>query len=175
MAAKRDDLGLTSRLILGGIAGFVATLAMTSAMRRMHSKLPAKERYPLPPRELTDRVVAPPAGLAPELTLAAHFAYGAGCGALLAAVNPRMGRVSGALAGGGIWLASYMGWIPAFGLLKPATAHPRRRSLVMLGAHFAWGWSTAEGMRELGKARTTNFAAGPARDAAPRGATKSSA
>jgi len=175
MSRDRDELDLTSRLILGGIAGFVATLAMTSAMRRMHRKLPAKERYPLPPRELTERTLAPPAGLAPDLTLAAHFAYGAGCGALLAAVNPRMGRVAGALAGGGIWLASYMGWIPAFGLLKPATEHPRRRNLVMLGAHFAWGWSTAEGMRELGKARTTIFAAGPARDAPSNGPAKSSA
>ena len=170
-----DEPGLGTRLAIGAIAGFVATMAMTAAMRRLHARLPAKERYPLPPRELTDRVLAPPAGLAPDLTLAAHFAYGAGCGALLAAVNPRMGRVGGALAGGGIWLASYMGWIPAFGLLAPATEHPRRRSLVMLGAHFAWGWSTAEGMRELGKARTTIFAAGPARDAPSNGAAKSSA
>ena len=166
MAGETEPkLSLASRLAIGGIAGFVATLAMTSAMRRLHAKLPARERYPLTPRELTDRVLAPPAGVAPDVTLAAHFAYGAGCGALLAAANPRMGRLSGALAGGGIWLASYMGWIPAFGLLKPPTAHPLRRNLVMLGAHFAWGWSTAEGMRELGKARATIFAAGPALDA----------
>ena len=166
MSEKDDDLALASRLLIGGIAGFVATMAMTSAMRRMHRKLPAEERYPLTPREITEQALAPPPGAAPDLTLAAHFAYGAGCGALLAAANPRMGRFSGALAGGGVWLASYMGWIPAFGLLKPATAHPLRRNLVMLGAHFAWGWSTAEGMRELGKARATIFAAGPARDAA---------
>ena len=166
MSSDGNDLRLASRLIIGGIAGFVATMAMTSAMRRLHRKLPDNERYPLTPREITDRALAPPARIAPDLTLAAHFAYGAGCAALLAAANPRMGRFSGALAGGGIWLASYMGWVPAFGLLKPATAHPLRRNLVMLGAHFAWGWSTAEGMRELGKARATIFAAGPARDTA---------
>ena len=166
MSEEGDDLNLASRLIIGGIAGFVATLAMTSAMRRLHGRLPAKERYPLTPREITDRALAPPPQIAPDLTLAAHFAYGAGCGALLAVANPRMGRFSGALAGGGIWLASYMGWVPAFGLLKPATAHPLRRNLVMIGAHFAWGWSTTEGMRELGKARATIFAAGPACDAA---------
>lgn len=166
MSGHEDDPGLASRLLIGGIAGFVATLAMTSAMRRLHRKLPAEERYPLTPREITDRALAPPREIAPDLTLAAHFAYGAGCGALLAAANPRMGRLSGALAGGGVWLASYMGWIPAFGLLRPATAHPLRRNLVMLGAHFAWGWSTAEGMRELRKARATIFAAGPAHDAA---------
>ena len=165
MGTEKDDPGLASRLVIGGIAGFAATLAMTSAMRRLHRQLPEKERYPLPPRELTDRVVAPPREIAPDLTLLLHFAFGAGCGALLAAANPRMGRVAGALAGGGIWLASYMGWIPAFGLLKPATGHPARRNLVMLGAHFAWGWSTAEGMRELGRTRATIFAAGPPRDA----------
>ena len=166
MSRDGSDLNLASRLIIGGIAGFVATMAMTTAMRRLHRKLPEQERYPLTPREITDRALAPPPQIAPDLTLAAHFAYGAGCGALLGAASPRMGRFSGALAGGGIWLASYMGWVPAFGLLKPATAHPLRRNLVMLGAHFAWGWSTAEGMRELGKARATIFAAGPARDAA---------
>ncbi len=165
MDEKRDEPGLTSRLIVGGIAGFVATMAMTSAMRRLHRKLPRKERYPLPPRELTDRALAPPPRLAPDLTLAAHFAYGAVCGALLAATNPRMGRLTGALAGGGIWLASYMGWIPASGLLRPATDHPRRRNFLMLGAHFAWGWSMAGSMSELGRARATVFAAGPTADA----------
>lgn len=165
MDARTNELGLAARLVIGGIAGFVATMAMTAAMRRLHDKLPAKERYPLTPREITDVVLAPPAGAAPDVALVAHFAYGAGCGALLAATSPRIGRVGGALAGGGVWLASYLGWIPALGVLKPATAHPPRRNLTMLSAHFAWGWSTAAGIRELGRARATIFASGPARDA----------
>ena len=156
---------LGSRLVIGAVAGMVGTMAMTSAMRRLHRRLPAKERYPLTPRELVDSALDVPDETARDLTVASHFAYGAGCGALLAAANPRIGRLTGALAGGGIWLASYMGWIPAFGLLRPATDHPNRRNLLMLGAHFAWGWSTAAGMRELGRARTTVFAAGPAADA----------
>ena len=164
MSSDDNEPGLAARLLIGGIAGFVATMAMTSAMRRLHKRLPARERYPLPPREIVDEMLDPPATAAPDLTLAAHFAYGAGCGALLAAASPRLGRVSGALAGGGIWVASYMGWIPAFGVLKPATGHPLRRDLTMIAAHFAWGWSTAEGMRELGKARATIFAQGPDRD-----------
>lgn len=165
MADDTDDkLNLTSRIVIGGIAGFVATMAMTAAMRRLHAKLPAKERYPLTPREIVDSTLEPPRAVAPDLTLAAHFAYGAGCGALIAAASPRVGRVGGAAAGAGVWLASYMGWIPALGVLKPATGHPLRRNLVMLGAHFAWGWSTAEGISELGKARATIFAQGPDRD-----------
>lgn len=163
--ADGDRLGWTSRLVIGGIAGFVATMAMTAAMRRLHRRLPAKERYPLTPREIVDQTLDPPPSLAPDLTLVAHFAYGAGCGALIAAASPRIGRVAGAVAGGGIWLASYMGWIPAFGVLRPATGHPLRRDAVMLAAHFAWGWSTAEGIRELSEARATIFAAGPDKDA----------
>jgi uncharacterized membrane protein YagU involved in acid resistance len=165
MAAKKE-IGFGTRLAIGGIAGFVATMAMTSAMRRLHRRLPAKERYPLTPREIVDQALDPPAAAAPDLTLIAHFAYGAGCGAMIALADPRIGRVGGALAGGGVWLASYMGWIPAFGVLKPATGHPFRRNAVMLGAHFAWGWSTSEAMRELIAARETIFAAGPDRDAA---------
>ena len=155
-----------SRLVVGGIAGFVATMAMTAAMRRLHAKLPAKERYPLPPREIVDSTLAPPRAVAPDLTLVAHFAYGAGCGALLAALNPQPGRVGGTLAGGAIWLTSYMGWIPGFAILEPATKHPLRRNAAMIAAHLSWGWSTAEAIRELGEARETIFAAGPDKDRA---------
>ena len=166
--ADREKLGLGARLVIGGIAGFVATMAMTSAMRRLHRRLPARERYPLTPREIVDATLDPPPVIAPDLTLVAHFAYGAGCGALIAAADPRIGRLGGAAAGGAVWLTSYMGWIPAFNVLKPATEHPLRRDLVMLGAHFVWGWATAEAMRELADARATIFAAGPDKDV-PRG------
>jgi len=161
---EEGKLGLGARLVIGGLAGFVATMAMTSAMRRLHRQLPARERYPLTPREIVDSALDPPAAAAPDLTLVAHFAYGAGCGALIAAANPRIGRLGGAAAGGAVWLTSYMGWIPAFGVLKPATEHPLRRDAVMLGAHFVWGWATAEAMRELADARATIFADGPDRD-----------
>jgi len=161
----REKIGIGTRLVIGGIAGFVATLAMTSAMRQFHRRLPARERYRLTPREIVDSALDPPASIAPDLTLALHFAYGAGCGALLAAFDPRIGRFGGAMAGGAVWLTAYMGWIPAFGVLKPATQHPLRRDALMIGAHFAWGWSTSEAMRELLAARETIFADGPDRDA----------
>jgi uncharacterized membrane protein YagU involved in acid resistance len=100
-----------------------------------------------------------------NVTLAAHFAYGAACGALLAALNPRMSTRSGAAAGAGIWLASYMGWIPQAGILKPATDHPLRRNAMMIGVHLVWGGVTALAMRELALARETIVADGPAHDA----------
>ena len=161
---------LRSRLLIGGIAGVVGTLAMTSAMRRGHARLPEKERYPLTPREIVDSGAkqlgtAVPDEAARDLTTAAHFAYGAAMGALIAAANPDPGKKTGAAAGAAVWLASYMGWIPAVGTLEPATAHPARRNLLMIWAHLVWGATTAAAMRELGAARETIFAEGPDEDA----------
>jgi uncharacterized membrane protein YagU involved in acid resistance len=163
---NRGNPGLGARLLIGGIAGFVATMAMTAAMRRLHGRLPAKERYPMPPREIADSIFDPPARAAPDLTLALHFVYGAGCGALLAAAGPNVGRAGGAMAGGAVWLTSYMGWIPALGVLEPATRHPVRRNAAMIAAHLVWGWSTAAAIKELSAARATVFAAGPEPDRA---------
>ena len=159
---------LGSRLVIGAVAGFVGTMAMTSAMRRAHARLPAKERYPLTPREIVDAALDPPDEAARDLTLAAHFVYGAGCGALLAAANPRPSKTAGAATGVAVWLASYMGWIPALNLLKPATRHPFRRNALMISVHVVWGTATAAAMRELADARETIFADGPEKDRATR-------
>ena len=167
---KHDKQKLATRLLIGGIAGFVGTMAMTSAMRRMHRRLPAEERYPLTPREIIDsgasQLGAPLAeGPAKDVTLAAHFAYGALTGAMLAAMNPDPKKKTGAAYGAAVWLASYMGWIPAVGTLKPATKHPARRNALMIVAHLVWGASTAAAIRELRLARETILADGPDRDA----------
>lgn len=173
---KDDGLKLGSRLVIGGIAGFVGTMAMTAAMRRLHRRLPREERYPLTPREIVDsgsaQLGVPIAGeLAKDVTTAAHFAYGAACGALVSALNPDPTKRTGAAAGVAIWVASYMGWIPAVGTLEPATRHPARRNLLMIGVHIVWGAATAAAMRELRLARETILDDGPDRDApAERGA-----
>jgi len=168
--ADGEKLGLGARLVIGGIAGFVATMAMTSAMRRLHRRLPAKERYPLTPREIVDsgakQVGAPlPDEPARDVTLAAHFAYGALMGAPIAAMNPDPKKKTGAAAGIAVWVASYMGWIPAVGNLEPATEHPPRRNALMVAAHLVWGTATAAAIRELRLARETIFAKGPDKDA----------
>lgn len=168
-----DRPPLANRMLIGAIAGFVATMAMTAAMNRMHSRLPAKERYPLTPREIIDSAsdalgAAPREANAADVTAAAHFVYGAAAGSVLGAADPRMGRVAGAMAGVAVWTISYLGWIPAVGLLKPATHHPPRRNLLMLAAHLVWGAATASGMREMMRARETIIAGGVDRDA-PRG------
>jgi uncharacterized membrane protein YagU involved in acid resistance len=160
---------LSSRLVVGAIAGVVGTMAMTSAMRRLHEKLPEKERYPLTPRELVDSTVEAEEEKARELTTLSHFAYGAACGALVAAANSYPRGRDGAAAGVAVWLASYMGWIPALGLLKPATRHPTRRNLLMIGVHLVWGAATAKAIREISEAQGSIFAGGEDRDVPTKG------
>ena len=139
-------------LIKGAGAGFLATIPMTLAMRELHRRLPSKERYPLPPRLITEQVLGQRTMRSltePQrvsTTLAAHFAYGALTGALYPLIARRAGRgetMAGIVFGVGVWAASYLGWIPALGVLTPATEHPARRNLLMLASHLVWGASTA--------------------------------
>ena len=167
---RDEKIGFGSKVLIGAIAGIAGTMAMTMAMRRLHERLPEEESYPLTPREIVDSSAAKAevelsGEPAKDATVAAHFAYGAACGALLATLNPKMGARSGAAAGVGVWLASYMGWIPAAGILKPATEHPPRRNALMIGVHLVWGAATAISMRELALARETIVEDGPDRDA----------
>ena len=160
---------LPTRLLLGGIAGFVATLPMTLAVRAVHRRLPRRERYPAPPRELIDSVsgairAQPSDQTARDVTLAAHYLYGAGCGALIAAVWPRPTLAGGAAAGAAVWAGSYLGWIPAAGLLEPATRHPARRNAMMIGAHLVWGAALALTLQELCADRESVIAPGPDKD-----------
>jgi uncharacterized membrane protein YagU involved in acid resistance len=171
---SKPDLSIGSRLLIGGIAGIVGTMAMTGAMRRLHEKLPSDERYPLTPREIVDSAaeqtdVELSNKTAKDVTIAAHFAYGAACGSLLGALNPRAGPATGAAAGVAVWIGSYLGWIPVAGILKPATEHPPRRNALMIGVHLVWGAATAVAMRDLVAARETMIEAGPDRDAPPEG------
>jgi len=136
----------------GAAGGFVATAPMTAAMVAMHRDLPDRLAWPLPPRPLTRRATRA-AGLPwprhPALrtgeTMAAHFGYGAFAGAGYAAWRAHVGGgpLSGVGYGLAVWAGSYLGWIPAVGLLPPATRHPARRVGLMLAAHVVWGAATA--------------------------------
>lgn len=132
-------------------AGFLATVPMTAAMEGMYRELPMAERYPLPPREITQEFLRK-IGIDHELTerqrqalsLACHFGYGAAMGeiyGLLTGGPQRRGALTGALFGLGVWGASYLGMLPAFELLPPATEHPPRRNALMIAAHLVWGAS----------------------------------
>src|SRR5207253_7485740 len=77
-----------------------------------------------------------------DLALAAHFAYGAATGTLYAAVVPALPRAplaTGMAYGLAVWAGSYLGLLPALGILRPATEHPPRRTALMITAHLVWG------------------------------------
>lgn len=147
---------LSGRIVLGAIAGFIATFPMTAVMRRLHRALPHRQRYPLPPREIAEDL--PALGATPSsATLLHHFLYGGATGALFAALFPRAGLASGAAYGIVVWAGSYLGWIPATGFLRRGTSHPLRRNGLMLAAHVVWGACLAGGRAELEKAERDSF------------------
>jgi hypothetical protein len=157
---SRTSASLRGRLIAGAIGGIVGTAAMTMAMRRIHGALPPAERYPLPPREITERVVP---GLAEndavDLTVLNHFGFGAVTGALMSGVRAP-GPAGGSLWGVAVWLASYFGWVPAARILRPAASHPARRNALMVLVHLVWGSVAAITAKEVLAARTSIFASG---------------
>ncbi|HVF68287.1 MAG TPA: DUF6789 family protein [Pyrinomonadaceae bacterium] len=148
-----------NRIILGALAGLAATAPMSLAMKLMHEQLPQEEQYPLPPRQVAEGL-AEVAGVNEQLgeeereaaTWVSHFAYGAACGAAYGALSRGLGRHA-ALAGAGfgvaVWAASYLGWLPAAGILTPATEHPSRRNALMIASHVVWGTTAAVVLHNL--------------------------
>lgn len=151
-ADKQSHLGLvetiTMHVVDGLAAGFVATGPMTAFMEAAWQHLPTKYQYPLPPREITEEV-GESAGYWDEVsertkwasTMAAHFGYGAACGAMYSLVVPksRQGIGTGVAFGLGVWSMSYLGLLPALGVLSLATKHPASRNALMIAAHAVWG------------------------------------
>jgi hypothetical protein len=94
-----------------------------------------------------------------------HFAFGGAAGAAFSlwarrparrarAVLRRNSRsreaLNGAVFGSMVWAASYMGWVPALGIMPPAHRDRPGRPWSMVAAHWiygaALGWRTAERM-----------------------------
>ncbi|WP_028034478.1 hypothetical protein [Chelativorans sp. J32] len=152
------------RLVYGALAGLSATTVMTAAMRHLWSGLGAEKRYPLPPREIIEQVKPTGGEGASRLqTILAHFGFGALAGAMYAVWPER--RPNGVIYGLGVWAGSYLGWIPALSILKPATRHPAERNLLMLAVHVVWGAALAMSLREIEGASRDVFAGGQPADA----------
>ena len=137
-----------TRILIGAVAGAAATFPMTLTMEALHQALPGDPPRPLPPREVVEGMTAK-AGVSHEigeeekqqLTLAAHFGYGAACGALFALVAPRGPAAvpAGIAFGLGVWASSYLGLLPALGIRQHAKYDPVARSGLMIAAHGVWG------------------------------------
>jgi hypothetical protein len=137
------------RSLVGALGGISATGPMTIAMVWLHRCLPAAHRYSLPPREITvhlAKAIRVHRQLGPDaramLTLINHFGYGAMVATLYALAESRVGvgvLVKGPIFGAIVWLISYLGFLPAVGILEPATKHPPSRNALMLVVHLIWG------------------------------------
>ena len=133
----------------GAVAGLLATGPMTAFMKAVHVNLPADERSPVPPREITERATEM-AGVRQDLSdnerfalsVAGHFAFGATTGAVYGplARHFQLPPVAGGIAYGlAVWASSYLGWLPATGLYRSPGREPKRRHAMMIGAHVVWG------------------------------------
>ncbi len=139
------------RLLIHAGAGVVATAAMTAAMEAMFRFLPRHQRYPLPPRLITSRLLrrlGAPLRVRRHksaLTWVNHFGYGAAAGALHAPVAALHVHpyVEGALYGMAVWAGSYLGWLPSAGILPHPKHTPRKRTALMIAAHLVWGTTLA--------------------------------
>ena len=97
MPGTSQDGTVLGDMVLGAVAGCIATVPMTWAMEAMHRRLPRRERYPLPPRQITMRV-AEEAGVKEQLdeddrfglTLLAHFGMGTAAGAIYGLLSEKL-------------------------------------------------------------------------------------
>lgn len=159
-------------LLIGALAGIVGTYTMTVAKETLYPLLPERQRYPLPPREitqdLTERTIghALPPGPMTTATLAAHFGFGALCGAGFAALglHRRQAVRRGVAYGLGVWATSYLGWLPLAGILTPATRHPAERNALMIAVHVVWGGITGLAASRLARSAMLYGGHGPLPD-----------
>jgi hypothetical protein len=155
------------KLLAGAVGGALAGAPMAVAMKALQQSAPSARRRLLPPKQITLEL-ARRVGLARKLdtrgrnvaTAAAHFGYGTAVGAVYpyaSRVLPGPTALKGALFGVGLWAGSYLGWLPATGVLRSATHEPAGRNAMMIGAHVVWGVATAltaERLMARGRRRT---------------------
>src|SRR5690348_1346623 len=89
-----NEDGISQRVVLGGVSGFLATVPMSIAMQAMFERLPFFERYRLPPERISvkvleEKVLGHRLG-EPEHSIAttiSHFGYGTACGLMYGAIG----------------------------------------------------------------------------------------
>ncbi len=136
-------------LFRGAAAGFAATIPMTAVILALHRLLPREREMELAPFEVAEGVaeVTGVEAAVPEEVLVpgeivAHFGYGAAAGVLHQALTGTsiMARMAfGAIFGFAVWAASYLGYLPALRIRRPATRDPWQRNFTMIVAHLVWG------------------------------------
>jgi len=79
-----------------------------------------------------------------SLAVVTHFGFGAASGSLFAVIQRRLRPPVPPVAAGmvfatGVWLVSYQGWVPALGIMAPASRDRPGRPQSMLVAHLVFG------------------------------------
>jgi hypothetical protein len=139
------------RPLFGAIAGAIATGPMTAVIVAGRK---ARMLWTPPPKQITANV-ASRAGVKPDLEdeefqaawLAAHFGYGAACGAVYSIIRPMLPgsvTIKGLVFGELVWGVSYLGYIPALRLYPWPKDDSRTRMAVMIAAHAVFGIMTAQ-------------------------------
>lgn len=147
------------RIAAGAFGGVISALPMTIAMLSFKRILPGWQRYALPPREITLQA-AEKAGIkevesepmASLATSAAHLGFSSAAGAVYGVLLSRLRLptfIKGGLYGLVVWSTSYLGWIPALGLMPSARHQPIERSILMIAAHLVWGPTLAGVTRRI--------------------------
>lgn len=146
---------LTRRVLIGALAGMIASIPMAGVMMGLDRALPGRKRAwweiwkPLPPKLITRRMtrrvginLANRPGKKWDLaTWLSHLGYGAAAASLYPVITrplPIPHILRGMLFALGVWGASYLGWLPATNIL-PAREQSARRNAVMILSHLSWG------------------------------------
>lgn len=134
-------------LIRGAVIGAVATVPMSLLM------LGAKQAGLMgtqPPEKITAAVMSRlgwrrRSKESQDVAAAAlHFGFGAAAGALFTVLRRGLPRrvpavLEGVAFGTGVWLVSYMGWVPWLRIMPPADKDRPGRPQTMLAAHWVYG------------------------------------
>lgn len=136
-------------ILRGALAGAVATVPMSLVM--------VQQRERIPPEVVTANLEHKTGvDLSSEAhrtaTTVSHFGFGALAGALYALTLDRKWRLrpglKGPLFGLGVWAVSYMGWLPALGLMPHAARQSKERNSNMVLSHLVWGFALSSLVRK---------------------------
>jgi putative membrane protein len=146
---------LQSGIIKGALAGVAGTAAMTLMMRGMAPKMVPQDMRPpefLPKAvvEAGEKQFRHPNALAGhewQAAYAAHFAYGAGLGAVYGVAREGLPQlpapVTGVLFGVSVWAFGFQTLLPELGVQPKASEQPMKRRPMPIMAHVVFGVATA--------------------------------
>jgi uncharacterized membrane protein YagU involved in acid resistance len=143
------DMRLWVDVASGAFAGLVATVPMTVLMGALKGRLPREEHRPLPPREIVANLLrSTDLDRRDEraLTWIAHLGFATTTGGIWGALAKELrleSPLGGIAYGLAVWSMSYLGWLPASGLMRPATRQSSGRNVLMISAHVVWGATLA--------------------------------